>query len=192
MSATALIAQRTRTLSPLRRLFSRRTKAHLVEQPLPVPVLETGAPVAPAAKKILIVDDDPIILQTTALKLKSFGYGILIARDAAEAIGAVRKGKPDLILLDISFPPDVAHGGAVAWDGFLIMSWLQRIESARNIPVVIMTGGQPPEVRQRALSKGAVAFFHKPLDHDELLSVIRRTLDRPAVTPAVPERDFEI
>ncbi|HWX21345.1 MAG TPA: response regulator [Candidatus Binatia bacterium] len=192
MNATALPAQSTKPLSPLRRLFSRTTKAPPVQQPPPVPVVETGVPIAPLGKKVLIVDDDPVIVHTTALKLKSAGYDALTARDASEAISVVRKRKPDLILLDVSFPPDVAHGGAVAWDGFLIMSWLRRIEDARRIPIVIITGGEPAKYKERALSNGAVGFFHKPLDHDELLSVIRRTLDQPGVGPGIPTQDFQI
>ena len=101
-------------------------------------------------------------------------------RTAAAAVSAVRQEKPDLILLDLSFPPDVAHGGGVAWDGFLIMNWLQRLEEAKNIPIIVITGGDPAKCKDRALAAGAADFFHKPIDNDELLAVIRQTLGEDA------------
>ena len=81
--------------------------------------------------RILVVDDNKV--QTTALsmKLKAQGYEVLVASDGSEAISIARREKLDLILLDIVFPPDVGHGGGVAWDGFLILSWLRRMEETR-------------------------------------------------------------
>ncbi len=137
-----------------------------------------------SCKKILVVDDNPVVLKVLNLKLKSSGYEVLSATDGSEAVRLARHEKPDLILLDISFPPDVAHGGGVGWDGFLIMDWLHRIEEAARIPVIVITGGDPVQYKSKALSAGAVAFFQKPVDHDELLEVIRKTLGETASTPA--------
>lgn len=130
------------------------------------------------AKKILIVDDDAVIIKTTSAKLKSHGYAVVAALDAAEAMSAVRQDRPDLILLDISFPPDVAHGGNVDWDGFKIMAWLQRVDEAKDTPIIIVSGGDPAKYKDRSLNTGAVAFFNKPIDHDELLSFIAQVLRR--------------
>src|SRR5438105_2044489 len=66
-------------------------------------------------KKVLVVDDNKVILKTLSLKLSANGYAIVTAEDGAAAVRAVRSEKPDLILLDVSFPPDVAHGGGVPW-----------------------------------------------------------------------------
>jgi CheY-like chemotaxis protein len=143
-------------------------------------------------KKILVVDDSQIILKTLSLKLTAQGYQVITAEDGGEAVSAVRREKPDLILLDLSFPPDVAHGGGVAWDGFLIMNWLQRLEEAKNIPIIVITGGDPAKVKDRALAAGATNFFHKPINNDELLAVVAQTLNehpgeaQPAVAP-VPQ-----
>jgi len=127
-------------------------------------------------KKILVVDDSPIILKVLSIKLTAAGYDVLTAADGGEAVNLARHELPDLILLDISFPPDVAHGGGVPWDGFLIMNWLRRMEEAKNIPIIIITGGKPELYKERALAAGAVSFFHKPIEHEELLAVIRQTL----------------
>src|SRR5437899_5462044 len=127
-------------------------------------------------KKILVVDDSLVITRTLSMKLTKAGYEVVTAEDGAGAVKAVRLHKPDLILLDISFPPDVAHGGGVPWDGFLIMSWLRRMDELKSTPIVIVTGGDPLKYKDRCLKEGAAAFFHKPVNNDELLAVIRQHL----------------
>ena len=129
----------------------------------------TGAP----AKKILVVDDNEVVIKTITLKLQGAGYNVITAMDGSAAVAATRKENPDLILLDISFPPDV---GSVQWDGFRIMEWFHRLETARKIPIIVITGSEDPKARERATSNGAVAFFLKPIEHDSLLKVIRATL----------------
>ena len=124
-------------------------------------------------KKILVVDDNEIILKTVSLKLQGAGYQVITALDGSEAVAAARRETPDLILLDISFPPDV---GGVEWDGFRIMEWFHRLEAAKKVPVIIITGGEDSKNKERAVASGAVAFFHKPIDHDDLLKVIRASL----------------
>jgi CheY-like chemotaxis protein len=132
-------------------------------------------------KKILVVDDNEIILKTISLKLQGAGYRILTALDGAEAVAATRKESPDLILLDINFPPYV---GGVPWDGFRVMEWFRRLDNAKTIPVIIITGSDDPKFKERASAGGAVAFFSKPIDHDDLLKVIRTTLiEAEAKTP---------
>jgi CheY-like chemotaxis protein len=126
-----------------------------------------------SVRRILVVDDNEIILKTISLKLQGAGYQVITALDGAQAVAAARKENPDVILLDISFPPDV---DGVPWDGFRVMEWFQRLESAKRIPIIIITGSEDPKYKERATSGGAVAFFHKPIDHDDLLKVIRATL----------------
>ena len=125
-------------------------------------------------KKILVVDDNRVILNTMSMKLRAAGYEVLTAEDGSAAVSAVRTQRPDLILLDISFPPDVAHGGGVAWDGFLIIEWFRRIEEVKQTPVIVISGGEPAKYKERALQAGAAEFFQKPIEPDELLGAIRR------------------
>jgi FixJ family two-component response regulator len=56
------------------------------------------------------------------------------------------------------------------------MEWFHRLETAKKIPVIIITGGEDLKFKERAISGGAVAFFHKPIEHDDLLKVVRATL----------------
>ena len=131
-----------------------------------------GPPAGPPAK-ILVVDDNTLFAKAISLKLAAWGYQVTTALDSAEAISVARLGKPDLILLDIGFPPDV--GGVLA-DGFRIMEWLHHLDESSKIPFIIITGDDDVRNQERALANGAVAFFQKPVNHDELLKVIRATL----------------
>jgi CheY-like chemotaxis protein len=133
----------------------------------------SGEPASGPVKKILVVDDDEIVLKTLSLRLRGAGYEVFTALDGAEAVAAVRKEHPDLVLLDIGFPPAV---DGVPWDGFRIMDWFHRLDAAKKIPVIIITGSEDPKHKERATSSGAVAFFRKPIDHDDLLKVIRSVL----------------
>lgn len=124
-------------------------------------------------KKILIVDDDGVVISSLTIKLKASGYDVIKAQDGSTAVNAVRTQKPDAILLDINFPPEFL---AVTWDGFQIMEWLRRLEEGANTPVFIITGGDPEKYVSRARDLGALAFFRKPVVHDQLIAALRRVL----------------
>ena len=141
--------------------------------------MNPGTPAAPQ-QKVLVVDDNEVIVKTIAVKLNSAGYKTFVALDGAEAVAIVRKEKPDLIVLDISFPPDIA---GVPWDGFRIMEWLRRVDDTKRIPIIVITGGAGDKDKEKALAAGAVGFLYKPLDHDELLKMVRATL-APLTRPA--------
>jgi CheY-like chemotaxis protein len=130
--------------------------------------------------KILIVDDSLVFVKALSKLLAARGYQVLTAEDGAAALSTVRREKPDLILLDINFPPDVAHGGTVNWDGFRIMDWLRRMDEAKGVPIIIVTGGDPAKDKDRCRAPEVVSCFRKPVDHEELLAAIHKTLDRKA------------
>lgn len=142
-----------------------------------------GAPV----KKVLVVDDNEIVIKTITLKLQGAGYEVIAAMDGSEAVKLARQENPDLILLDIGFPQDVA---GVPWDGFKIMEWFHRLNAsnaAKKIPVIVITGSEEPKTKERATASGAVAFFQKPVEHDYLLKVVRVTLGDTSSKSAAPK-----
>lgn len=132
------------------------------------------------AKKILVVDDDPVILKALAWDLEHGGYEVLTAVDGPDAFAVVRRQRPDLILLDIFFPPDAFQSGNT-WDAFLIIQWLQRMDESqhRHIPIIVISGAEPAEFRDRCLAAGAVAYFQKPLRVPELLDAIQQATGAP-------------
>jgi CheY-like chemotaxis protein len=140
-------------------------------------------PASTGQKKILVIDDNEIILKTTSMKLQSAGYEVFTALDGSEGVAAVRREKPDLVLLDITFPPDVS---GVSWDGFRIMDWLHRVDETKKIPIIVISGVVEEKNKQRATGAGAVAFFPKPVNFDEMIKVIRATLSSDTGRPPVP------
>ena len=136
-----------------------------------------------SAKKILVVDDNVVVVKTIQMQLIKAGFEVSIAMDGSEAIGIVRKEKPDLIVLDISFPPDVGGGGGIPWNGFLIIQWLRRIDEAKTTPIIIVTGEDPAKHKAEAMKLGAVAFFTKPVRYPELIEAVNQALANPPSTP---------
>ena len=139
-----------------------------------------------SGKKILVVDDNAIILKTLAWKLSGAGYKVLRAADASTAIKIVHAEDPDLLSLDINLPADVASGGTVSWDAFAILQWLVRLNKDWRKPVIIITGEESPQGEAKAQAAGAVAFFRKPVNHEDLLKVVRQALgeEEQAVPPS--------
>ena len=123
-------------------------------------------------KRILVVDDDPVIRATTSNRLTMAGHQVSTATDGAEAISAVRDQKPDVILLDVNFPPDVANAGVPTWDGFRLMYWLRGLQNTEGTRYIFISGTDSSEFKDRARSAGALAFLSKPIDHERLLKVI--------------------
>jgi CheY-like chemotaxis protein len=125
-------------------------------------------------KRILIVDDNPVILKALSSVLKSRGYDVVTAVDGPEGFSVVSQEKVDLILLDIYFPPDVSMSGNT-WDAFIIMHWLRRVGGphGKQIPVIVMSGVEPEEIKHRCLAAGAVGYFQKPVKIPELMSTIQ-------------------
>ena len=138
----------------------------------------------PAGKKILVVDDDQIILKTLSIALISNGYQVFTAPDGPGAASIVSKERPDLILLDLLFPPDAANVGGALQDGFFIIEWLRRMGEGGDIPIIIISGDKSAKDKKNALATGVVGFFSKPIDRIALLATIRATLSEDAAGKA--------
>ncbi|HWX19833.1 MAG TPA: response regulator [Candidatus Binatia bacterium] len=125
-------------------------------------------------RRILVVDDNPVILKAFEQKLKATGFSVTTLSDAAATASTAEQDKAELIILDINF--NASNG--VEWSGFTIMQWLRRFPELAGIPVILVTGGDPSIYKERALAAGAVAFFQKPVDPKALLSAIFLALEK--------------
>lgn len=119
-------------------------------------------------KKVLVVEDDKKVSMALAIRLKSQGYEVLTAADGVTGVSVAVKGMPDLILLDISMP---------AGDGFSVAERVQNLANTAGIPIIFLTASRCPGLRDRALEMGAVDFFEKPYDPDQLLSAIQKAME---------------
>jgi CheY-like chemotaxis protein len=152
--------------------------------PAPTPEPEPG-PAPRLGKTILIIDDDAVIRHILSGKLHARGYDVVTAVHPAEALAAVRDGKPDLILLDLGFPPDASLGGAATWDGFDLTRWLRLSGLGREVPIFIISSESPDRCKGRWPARGPEAFFQKPIEQKRLFSSIEQALwkDGNAVKP---------
>jgi DNA-binding response OmpR family regulator len=118
-------------------------------------------------KKILIVEDDPDVLQSLHLRLRAQHYETFSAEDAISCMTEARKNEPDLILLDLGLP---------AGDGFMLLERFSRVPSLASVPVIVVTGRDIRVNQKRAARAGAKAFLQKPVNNAELLAAIRQAL----------------
>jgi DNA-binding response OmpR family regulator len=117
--------------------------------------------------KIMVVDDDPDLRQALSLRLRANNFDTVNVCDGYSAIAMAQKEKPHLIILDLGLP---------AGDGFTVLKNLQQYPALSVIPVIVLTARDPEGNEKRTLASGAVAFFQKPADNEELLGVIRASL----------------
>jgi DNA-binding response OmpR family regulator len=116
-------------------------------------------------KKILIVDDDEDFLLGLKIRLEANHYATASAKDADAAVQTALKEKPDLILLDVGLPED---------NGFIVMEKLQRLDSIKSIPVVVVSGRPANLYENPALLAGAKGYLQKPIDNAALLETIEK------------------
>jgi CheY-like chemotaxis protein len=129
-------------------------------------------------KRILLVDDDAVFTLGMSTILQGEGFEVLTAEDGASTVNALREEKPDLILMDIHFPPDSEHEERVSWDAFAIMDWLRCAGGAgNNAPVILLTASDQKDYVERARQAGALGLFQKTVETAELMGIIHQLLD---------------
>jgi two-component system, OmpR family, response regulator len=134
-------------------------------------------PQATAEARLLVVEDEPIILELLAGSLRFAGFDVTTAASGAEALRCVAAAKPDLILLDVMLP----DGG-----GFDVAG---RICSARRrIPLIFLTARGAVTDRITGLTLGGDDYITKPFSLDEVVARIRAVLRRSQDGPEAPSR----
>ena len=119
--------------------------------------------------KILVVDDEPDIVKTVTMRLKSSGYDVVTAMDGVQAVEVAMKERPDLIVLDIRMPDMGGHGVA-----FQLRDY---IETA-FIPIIFLTASTTEFDRQSAIEEGASKYITKPFSPEELVAAVNELLYR--------------
>ena len=114
--------------------------------------------------KILLVDDNPIILEIEKSVLKVEDYLIETASDGTEALEKVESFQPDLILLDIMMPQ---------MDGYQVARVLKEKDTTRSIPIIMVTAKRRPEDMNEGYLEGAAGYITKPFKSEELLKVVK-------------------
>jgi CheY-like chemotaxis protein len=121
-----------------------------------------------AGNRILICDDDPVILRLLQVNLELEGYDVLLAQHGQQAIEVATAEKPDLIILDIMMP---------RLDGYQTAERLRSQDETRAIPIVFLSARAQQSDIDRGRTFGVQAYLTKPFDPSELLDVVERILD---------------
>jgi DNA-binding response OmpR family regulator len=128
------------------------------------------------ASKILVVDDDPDILEAVALILESQGYEVVTAHDGVEGLANLKAEQPDLMILDLMMPK---------MDGFAVCKELQdpRWSKYRDIPILILTSVREEASRRRyeletGLELDVDDYVEKPMSPDVLLERVSTLIKR--------------
>jgi len=120
---------------------------------------------AETVTRILLVDDDPHFLRVLSRVLSGENFQVTASAAACEAIEILRTSKFDLIICDLRMPD---------CDG---LSFLQALrQSGSDVPVIILTAYGEVETYLEAMNAGATEYLNKPIDSDQLLTVVRACL----------------
>ena len=121
------------------------------------------------AKKVLVIDDDPDVRTTLALRLESFGYVMVWARSGADGYEKAKQWKPDLIFLDFSMPEE---------SGLEVLKKIKTETPAmvHKIPVIMLTGRE--EFEKDCLDAGAAGYITKPFDLFQLKETLSKFIPK--------------
>ncbi len=118
-------------------------------------------------KKVLLAEDEKNVILGVRTCLDAVGYQVEIVEDGEEALNAVRREHPDLILLDLLMPKI---------DGFEVLKVLKGDEATKHIPIIVLTAKAEEEDRQRAMDLGANDYMTKPFKPQDLWDRLKHYL----------------
>lgn len=116
-------------------------------------------------KRILVVDDEPDLVETLQLRLEQENFECLTADDGYNGLELARNEKPDLIILDIMLP---------SMDGYKVSRLLKFQKELRHIPIIMLTARDKPEDHLLGEQTGADYYMTKPFSMDKLVAKIKQ------------------
>jgi DNA-binding response OmpR family regulator len=124
-------------------------------------------------QKILVVDDEPDVVELITFNLRARGYETFTAGNGLEALIKARRLQPDLVVLDVMME---------GMDGLAVCDVLRSQTATKTIPVIIVTAAAGEMARLNSVDAGAADFLTKPFSPQELIRRIGRVLEsmRPA------------
>jgi DNA-binding NtrC family response regulator len=112
--------------------------------------------------RVLVVDDEPIVLKSCRLVIEAEGWEMISASSVAEALSILESIAPELLLVDVKMP---VH------DGMYLMRMVRK--KRPGIPIIVMSGYATGETIKEAEGLGAAIFLPKPFTPDELADTLR-------------------
>lgn len=121
--------------------------------------------------RILICDDDPLLIELMSFRLRAKGFEVITATDGEEALAKLASERPSLIVLDAMMP---------RLDGFEVLSRMKSDRAVSDIPVIMLTARKGEKDIVSALERGADDYLVKPFIPEELLARLSKLLARQA------------
>jgi DNA-binding response OmpR family regulator len=118
--------------------------------------------------KILVVDDEPDVVELISFNLRTRGYETIEASNGLEALIKARKFQPDLVVLDVMMD---------GLDGLSVCEVLRSQVTTKSIPVIMVTAAAGEMARLNSLEAGAADFLTKPFSPQELARRVGRVLE---------------
>lgn len=128
------------------------------------PALEAAEP-----QQILIVEDEPFIVESLTFLLERQGYAVDAVRDGAIALARLSSTSPDLVILDTMIPSE---------NGFDVLRRFRQMPHGGAVPVLVLTAKGQESDRKQMLSLGADEFITKPFSNQDLIGHVARLLRR--------------
>ncbi len=131
------------------------------------------------ASRILVVDDEPDVVELITFNLRAHGYDIDSANNGLDALLKARRSHPDLIILDIMMD---------GIDGLNVCEILRAQPATRTIPVIMVTAATGEIARVNSFASGAADFLSKPFSPSDLLRRVAKLLEETAKRTAGAEK----
>ncbi len=128
------------------------------------------------AFRVLVVEDDAVVLELITTRLELAGFHTARARNGFEGLGAVQTHRPDAMVLDLNMP---------VMDGFVVLAKLKGLGLLARTPTLVLTGRNKPEDVKTAIAMGARDFLSKPFRDEQLIQRVGRLVRK---LPAAPAR----
>lgn len=121
------------------------------------------------ATTVLVVEDDPVIIDLLTLTMELEGWTVLRAKDAVSALEIARSERPDVVVSDVMMP---------GRSGLDLIADLAADDATAAIPVLLLSARALPAEVAEGLSAGAADYVTKPFDPDDLVARVARALGR--------------
>ena len=124
------------------------------------------------AKKVLVIDDEPEMLNLVRFTLERAGYEVSTCDNGRQAWDAIGKTGPDLLILDVMLP---------GIDGYSLQIKISQDNATKNIPIIVLTALEPSKTLFQKFTQVA-GFMTKPFKTDALLETVQKTIGKPATS----------
>ncbi len=127
--------------------------------------------------RVLVVDDDPVIVRLLEVNLRLDGYDVETASRGEQALDRAAETDPDLVILDVMMP---------GLDGWETCRRLREVSAFTDTPVVFLSARAQDDDRSKGIELGPVAYLTKPFDPVRLMELVRRLLGGQTAGEAEP------